>query len=62
MPDKIEITYIQGLSKNSPAIVNITRTVFMMSRNLATKESGLECACVNNDDFTVLVSGSGGSC
>ena len=27
--------------------------------NLAGKESGLECACVNNDDFTVLVSGGG---
>ena len=26
--------------------------------NLAAKESGLECACVNNDDFTVLVSGA----
>ena len=25
--------------------------------NLAAKESGLECACVNNDDFTVLVNG-----
>ena len=25
--------------------------------NLAVKESGLECSCVNNDDFTVLVSG-----
>ena len=25
--------------------------------NLAAKESGLECACVNNDNFTVLVSG-----
>ena len=25
--------------------------------NLAAKGSGLECACVNNDDFTVLVSG-----
>ena len=24
--------------------------------NLAAKESGLECTCVNNDDFTVLVS------
>ena len=23
--------------------------------NLAAKESGLECACMNNDDFTVLV-------
>ena len=29
----------------------------MASCNLAGKESGLECACVNNDDFTVLVSG-----
>ena len=27
--------------------------------NLAAKESGLECACMNNDDFTVLVSGGG---
>ena len=26
--------------------------------NLAAKESGLECAWVNNDDFTVLVSGA----
>ena len=25
--------------------------------NLAAKESGLECTCVNNDDFTVLVMG-----
>ena len=27
--------------------------------NLAAKESGLDCACMNNDDFTVLVSKSG---
>ena len=27
--------------------------------NLAAKESGLECACVNNVDFTGLVSGGG---
>ena len=27
--------------------------------NLAAKESGLEFACVNNDNFTVLVSGDG---
>ena len=26
---------------------------------MAAKESGLECACVNNDNFTVLVSGGG---
>ena len=26
--------------------------------NLSAIESGLECACVNNDDFTVLVSGA----
>ena len=30
--------------------------------NLAAKESGLECTCVNNDDFTVLVSGRGRHC
>ena len=27
--------------------------------NLADKESGLQCTCVNNDDFTVLVGGDG---
>ena len=27
--------------------------------NLAAKEDELECTCVNNNDFTVLVSGSG---
>ena len=27
--------------------------------DLAAKDSGLECTCVNNDDFTVLVSGGG---
>ena len=27
--------------------------------NLAAKDSGLECTCVNNGDFTVLVSGGG---
>ena len=27
--------------------------------NLAAKESGLECSCVNNDKVTVLVSGGG---
>ena len=50
------------LSGKSPAIVNITRTVcvtFWHWCNLAAKESGLECTCMNNDNFTVLVSGSG---
>ena len=27
--------------------------------NQTAKESGLECTCVNNDDFIVLVSGGG---
>ena len=30
--------------------------------NLAGKESGLGCACVTNDDFTVLVSGGSRHC
>ena len=43
----------------SPAIV-IWREWFAQHRcNLAAKESGLECACVNSDDLTVLVSGGG---
>ena len=35
------------------------RAVCTIPCNLAAKESGLECTCVNNDDFTVLVSGDG---
>ena len=27
--------------------------------NLAAKDSGLECTCMNSDDLTVLVSGGG---
>ena len=47
-------THMRGLSGKSLAIVNIM--------NLAAKESGLECTCVNNGDFTVLVSGGGRCC
>ena len=43
--------------QKNPTIVNITRMVCATSMTLAAKESGLECACVNNDDFAVLVSG-----
>ena len=54
----IKRVHIQDLYGKSPAIVNITRMVCMTSMYLAAKESGLECACVNNDDFIVLVSGA----
>ena len=47
--------YICGLSEKSPAIFNRTRIVCTTT----FKESGLECICVNNDNFTVLVSGCG---
>ena len=47
------------LPRKSPTIVNITRTVCETWYNLAAKESGLECAYVNNDDFVVLTSGGG---
>ena len=46
---------IHDLSRISPAIVNIMRTVCPTRCYLAAKESGLECACMNSDDFTVLV-------
>ena len=49
--------HIHGLSRKSPGIVNIMRTVCMTS--MAAKESGLECTYVNKDAFTVLVSGDG---
>ena len=38
----------------------IEREWFMRHRcNLASKKSGLECACMNNGDFTVLITGGG---
>ena len=45
---------VRGLSKKSPTIVNIRRSLY----NLAANERGLECTCVNNDDFSVPVSGA----
>ena len=48
--------YIRGLSGKCPTIVNITKQCVQHRCNLAAKESGLECACMNNDNFTVLVS------
>ena len=48
---------IWGLFGKSPAIVNIT--VCVASCNLVAKKNGLEWECMNNDDFTVLVSGGG---
>ena len=45
--------------RKSPAIVNITRIVCMTLMSPGAKESGLECACVNNDHLTVLVSWGG---
>ena len=48
---------IQGLSRKSPDIVNITRMICVTSMQPAAKESGLERAHVNDDDFTALVSG-----
>ena len=55
--------YVWGLSGKSPAIFNIPREQFAWYwYNLAAKESRLECTCMNNDDFTVLVSGGGRRC
>ena len=36
----------------------------LLTRMVCTtaKESGLECACVNNEDFTVLMGWGGGRC
>ena len=49
---------IRGVSRKSPTIVNIMRMVFVWHQcNLTAKESVLEWACMNNDDFTVLVGG-----
>ena len=47
----------RSLSGKSPAIVNIGEWFAQHQCNLAAKESGLGCTCVNNADFTVLVSG-----
>ena len=47
--------YMKGLSRISPAIVNIA----WHRCKLGAKESRLECAYVNSDDFTVSVIGGG---
>ena len=50
---------IRGLSGKSPAIVNTARIVCaILACNLAAKETGLECTCVNNDNLTILSGGS----
>ena len=50
------------LRKNEPILVKIIKSPAIVNKwelfaqhwcNLAAKDSGLECACVNNDDFTV---------
>ena len=51
--------YIRSLSRKSPTIINIMRMFVQHWCKLTAKESGLECACMNNGDFTVLVSGGG---
>ena len=48
---------MQGLSRKTPAIVNMWEQFEQHGCNLAAKENGLECTTVNNDNFTVLVSG-----
>ena len=55
----IEFWVLWGLSRKSPAIVHITRMVTWHQCKLAAKESGLKCAYVNSDNFTVLVSRGG---
>ena len=50
---------IKGLSRKSPAVVNTGRTVAWWQCNPAAKESRLDCACVNDEDFTILTSEGG---
>ena len=46
------------LEKAQPLLISQEQFVQHQCK-LAAKESGLECACVENDDLTVLVSGEG---
>ena len=55
----IQTADIRGLSEKSPTIVNVMKWFVPHQCHLAAKESGLECACMNNDDFSILVSGDG---
>ena len=56
----IDVRTYKVCPEKVPAIVNIMRMVCTtVIHNLPAKESGWKCACVNNDDFTVLVSGGG---
>ena len=47
----------RSVQKKKIVIVNITKRFVQHQCNLAGKDSGLECTGVNNDNFTVLVSG-----
>ena len=51
-------TKTQGLSRKVQPLLVWWERFVQHQCNLAAKESGLECTCVNND-FTVLVSGGG---
>ena len=54
---------IQSLSGISANVAKLMRTVCAQDTcSLATKERGLECACMNNDNFTVLVIVGGSHC
>ena len=55
------IYIIYTMSRKCPTIVNMGEWFAWHGCNLAAKESGQECASMNNDDCTVLVSG-GGKC
>ena len=48
--------------KKNETIVNIMRMLCWHWCDLAAKDGGLECTCMNNDDFTVLVSGGSRCC
>ena len=46
---------ISGMSEKNPTIVKNHENGLCVTWNwcnVAAKESGLECTCVNNDDFT----------
>ena len=54
----INLFLVQGLSgKVQPLLIWQEWFVWHWCK-LAAQETGLECGCVNNDDFTILVSGS----
>ena len=55
--DLLQEAYTEGCPEKIQPLLIYYEWFVQHQCNLAAEESGLECTCVNDDDFTALVSG-----